>query len=80
LLYARAWIELSALFPEATRIEINPQRVEVEGVSLLPLPVLAKVLEVLTKAWGNNAYLALTRGRSGHWPETHYRGWIDAAG
>ena len=55
--YARAKIKLRALFPDATRIEINPQRLEIEGLPLLPLPTLALVLKVLTKVWGEDTHI-----------------------
>jgi hypothetical protein len=41
--YTRAKLKLRSLFPGAKRVEISPQRLEVEGLPLLPLPVLAGV-------------------------------------
>jgi hypothetical protein len=43
--------------PDATRIEIDPQRLEIEGLPLLPLPTLALVLKVLTKVWGDDTHI-----------------------
>jgi hypothetical protein len=50
--YAMAKIKLRAIFPDATRIEINPEWLEVEGPPLLPMPNLAQALAVLTTVWG----------------------------
>ena len=52
--YAMAKIKLRAIFPDATRIEINPEWLEVEGPPLLPMPSLAQALAVLTTVWGSD--------------------------
>ena len=43
-------MKLLGLFPDAKLIAIDARRLEVEGMPLLPLPVLAEVLKVLTSA------------------------------
>ncbi|HZH05039.1 MAG TPA: hypothetical protein VEY69_00035 [Lautropia sp.] len=55
--YTRVRIKVRGLFPDATRIEINPQRLEIEGLPLLPLPTLAVVLKVLAKVWGDDTHV-----------------------
>ena len=52
--YTMARIKLRAIFPEATRVEITPHWLEVEGLPLLPLPSLTLVLKVLAKVWGDD--------------------------
>jgi hypothetical protein len=55
--YTVARIKLRAIFPDATRVEITPQWLEVEGLPLLPLPSLSLVLKVLTKVWGEDTHV-----------------------
>ena len=55
--YTRAKVKLRSLFPDAKRIAIDARRLEVEGLPLLPLPVLAQVLKVLTKVWGEDTHV-----------------------
>jgi hypothetical protein len=52
-----ARIKLRAIFPEATRVEITPQWLEVESLPLLPLASLTLVLKVLTKVWGQETHV-----------------------
>jgi hypothetical protein len=55
--YTMARIKLRAIFPDATRVEITPEWLEVEGLPLLPLPSLTLVLKVLTKVWGEETHV-----------------------
>jgi len=55
--YTRAKVKLRTLFPDAKRIAVDARRLEVEGLPLLPLPVLAEVLKVLTKVWGEDTHV-----------------------
>jgi len=50
-------VKLRSLFPDAKRIAIDASRLEVEGLPLLPLPVLAKALKVLTKVWCEDTHV-----------------------
>lgn len=52
-----AKIKLGAIFPSATRIDLESEWLEVEGDLLLPMHGLAHVLAVLTTVWGSNNHI-----------------------